>query len=185
LNTFGRQCNLIYDTCLENPCQNNGTYLNSEQPNEFQCVCDNRYYGKQCELEKLAVKLYFNGSVIHTGGVVQYFRLNFISLDLILVHQRVFISLPNVIFTVHGDDKAPEVILTKFYVNKKINIYLISLQINETSINETIQLTEKSQCMPVTTLWSTTEGIYGKKYSTTLCTFLFQIFFQSSIILFV
>jgi hypothetical protein len=185
LNTFGRQCNLIYDTCLENPCQNNGTCLNSEQPNEFQCVCDNRYYGKQCELEKLTVKLYFNGSVIHTGGVVQYFRLNFISLDLILVHQRVFISLPNVIFTVHGDDKAPEVILTKFYVNKKINIYLISLQINETSINETIQLTEKSQCMPVTTLWSTTEGIYGKKYSTTLCTFLFQIFFQSSIILFV
>jgi hypothetical protein len=160
LNTFGSRCGLIYDSCIENRCQNNGTCLNGDKPNEFLCICNNRYYGKQCEFEKLTVELHFNGSIMHTGVVVQYFRLNFISLDLTLIHQRVFITLPNVLFTVHDDDKAPEVILIKFYTNKQIMIHLISFQIDVILINETIQLTETDRCMPVRMLWPTTESMY-------------------------
>ena len=109
-NTFGRRCDLTYDSCIQNPCRNNGTCLTTEKFNAFLCICNNRYYGMLRELEKQAARLYFNGSIIHAGVVVQYFRQNFITLDLILVDQHVFNSLPNVIFIFHDNERFPEII---------------------------------------------------------------------------
>jgi hypothetical protein len=160
LNKFGQRCDLIHDKCDPNPCQNDGTCFATSELNNFFCLCNDRYYGEKCEVEKPAVRLYINESVNHRGAVVQYFSINFYSLDLVLVHQQIFVSLPHDLFYLHTPRKAaPDIIIVKLYSNLPVRTYLISVQINVQSINGMCQVSEKTLCAPVHTLFAPGEGM--------------------------
>ncbi|CAF1433313.1 unnamed protein product [Adineta steineri] len=152
LNQYGRRCNLFYDKCLSNPCQNNGICLISSKPDQFSCKCSSQFYGDLCELQTQAVTLFLNESVYHEGAVIQYFHINFLSLDLILTHQGVFRHLPNILSYFYMTKTAPDIIIVKLYSNNEMKLYLISLQLNVISINETTFINETNHCKHVRSL---------------------------------
>ncbi|CAF4054909.1 unnamed protein product [Adineta steineri] len=152
LNQYGRRCNLFYDKCLSNPCQNNGICLISSKPDQFSCKCSSQSYGDLCELRTQAVTLFLNESVYHEGAVIQYFHINFFSLDLILTHQDVFRHLPNILSYFYMTKTAPDIIIVKLYSNNEMKLYLISLQLNVISINETTYINNTNHCKHVRSL---------------------------------
>lgn len=158
LNEIGHQCDLIHDKCHRNPCQNNGTCISTSKPNQFFCLCDDYHYGDECQLKKRSVRLYINKSSSHQASVVQYFDINFFSLDLLLVHQSVYMNLPGLLQYLYDVKTAPAIVLVKLYSNTQSAIYLISIQIDVESINGTTEVTEGNRCIHVQTLFKTTEG---------------------------
>ena len=162
LNQYGRRCDLLYDKCLSNPCQNNGVCFPSSKPDQFSCKCTPEFDGDLCELQNEAVILTINESPIHEGAVIQYFYMNYYSLELILAHQDVFRRLPNVLFYLHGTNTAPEIILAKLYTNGEARIYLISIQFDVTSINVTTYMKMVNLCKDVRSLFPWNEGMSSK-----------------------
>ena len=158
LNEIGHRCDLIHDKCHPNPCQNNGTCLSTSKPNQFFCLCDDYHYGDECQLEKRSVRLHINKSSSHRAAVVQYFDINFFSLDLLLVHQHVYINLPDLLHYLYVGKTAPGIIVVKLYSNTQNEIYLISIQIDVESINGTTEVNERNRCVHVQTLFQTKEG---------------------------
>jgi hypothetical protein len=125
-------------------------------------MCTHLYYGKQCELLKQAISLYINQSIEHKAVVIQYFQIDFSSLNLILVQQTVFAPLPSFLPYLHDKSRAPEIIVAKRYTELHCDIYIISLQINQinvTLINVTTQLGEINRCVNVRTLFPINEGM--------------------------
>ncbi|CAF1051471.1 unnamed protein product [Rotaria magnacalcarata] len=167
-NMFGEQCNIEYDRCSSNPCQNNGSCYPVARPDSFVCTCTEEYYGHCWELEKPDINLYINRSVNHIAAVIQYFDIDFISLDLILVHQQVYRILPKLIEYRHKRKTIPEIILVKLYssqVELPLQFYLISVHINVTSIYATIQVNEKNRCINIRTLMTDNSTQWISNYS--------------------
>jgi hypothetical protein len=158
LNAIGPRCDLKNDQCDSNPCQNGGTCFATSELNNVFCLCDNAHYGKTCQSLKRAVRLYINESVEHRAALVQYFEINFRSLDLILVEKRLYAKLPHKLDYLHKRKKAPEIIVVNLYSDAQVETYLISLQINVESINGTTEVSEKNRCAPVHTLFAPKEG---------------------------
>jgi hypothetical protein len=158
LNKMGHRCDLIHDQCHPNPCRNDGTCFSTPLPNQYLCLCDDFHYGDQCQLEKRGVRLQMKKSPSHRAAVVQYFDINFISLDLLLIHQRVHLNLPDQLHYLYNEKRAPHIIVVKFYSGSENEIYLISIQIDVESINGTSELNETNRCSRVETLFPINEG---------------------------
>jgi hypothetical protein len=160
LNEIGHQCELIHDRCDSNPCYNNGTCLSTPEVNRFICLCDEYHYGDQCQLKKrgVQVQLEIKNIPSHRAAVVQYFDINFFTLDLILVDQYVHNNLPELLRYLHVGKTAPNIIVVKFYSNTQSEIYLISIQIDVESIIGTIEMNEANHCANVETLFPIKEG---------------------------
>ena len=159
LNKIGHRCDLIHDRCDSNSCYNNGTCVSTSEPNRFTCLCDEYHYGDQCQLEKRGVRLQMKNIPNHLAAVVQYFDIDFVSLDLLLVDQRVYGNLPDLLRYFHIRKTAPGIIVVKFYSNiEKGDIYLISIQIDVESINGTIEMNKTNHCAHVETLFPRKEG---------------------------
>jgi len=124
---FGDQCDLEHDKCLPNPCQNNGSCHSTSRPDTISCLCTEEYRGKNCELTKPEIKLNINESVNHVAAVVQYFDIDLTSLNLILVHQQVYRTLPTVLEYRPEDETVLKMILVKLWGNivKKNNNLLL------------------------------------------------------------
>ncbi|CAF3925386.1 unnamed protein product [Rotaria sp. Silwood1] len=155
LYEIGYRCDLMYDKCHSNPCRNHGTCLSTTKPQEFICLCDEYHYGYRCQLEKRAIRLYITRNPPHQATAVQYFDINFVSLDLLLVHQRVDVHLPNFLHYLFGEQITTKLIVVKLYSNMQSNIYLISIRIDGESINGTTEVSEKTHCPHVQTLFQT------------------------------
>jgi hypothetical protein len=121
-------------------------------------MCDEYHYGDQCQLKKGGVQLEIKNIPSHLAAVVQYFDLNFFTLDLILVNQHIYVNLPDLLHYQHIKKTAPEIIVMKFYSGTEKDIYLISIQIDVESINGTTELNETNRCVNVRTLFPTKEG---------------------------
>ncbi|UJR07018.1 hypothetical protein I4U23_011306 [Adineta vaga] len=163
---YGHRCELLYDQCTRNPCENNGTCLPSVKPTEYYCMCTNLYYGKRCELSKQIVSLYINETVEHKAIIIQYFRIDVFTLKLILISQYIYKRLPNQMTDLHSEMKPPDIIVAKQYIDiNQVNIYILSLQINVTSINTTTQMSEMNRCINVRMLFPKNEDkIHVYKY---------------------
>jgi hypothetical protein len=101
------------------------------------------------------VKLYINESIDHAAAVVQYFVINFTSLNLILFHQQVNRTLPDSLEYRHKGQTAPDIILVKLYssdIEIPVELYLISVHLNVTTINATTQVIEKTRCKDIHTI---------------------------------
>ncbi len=125
LNKIGHRCDLIHDQCDPNPCENDGTCLSTPSPNRLICFCDDYHYGDQCQLKKRSVQFYIEKSPSHLAAVVQYFDINFFTLDLLLVHQCVYTNLPDMLNYMYNEKIVPGIIVVKLYSNRQSDIYLI------------------------------------------------------------
>ncbi|CAF1402463.1 unnamed protein product, partial [Adineta ricciae] len=155
---YGYRCGLIYDQCNENPCENNGTCLPSNKPSEYHCVCKSFYYGKRCQLSKQIVTLHVNGTVEHKAIIIQYFRLDRFTLKLILISQRIYKQLPSQLTDFQNEMKPPDIVIAKQYIDiNQVNIYILSLQINASSLNIIVQMNELNRCINVRMLFQKDE----------------------------
>jgi hypothetical protein len=160
LNKIGDRCDLTHDKCDPNPCQNNGICLSTSKPNRFFCSCDDYHYGDKCQSEKLSIRLYINKSSSHLAAVVQYFDINFFSLDLLLINQSVHDNLPDLLHYPYEEKKAPKIIVVKLYYSNTQNaIYLISIQIDVKPMNGTTEVAEGNRCLHVQTLFEPEKSI--------------------------
>lgn len=165
LSRLGDRCQLKYDLCDRNPCLNNGICLPTSQLNSYFCLCTEEYYGNKCHLKKHSVHLRISENLDDRVALVQYFDINFVTLELILVHQHLYDSLPQSLFYLHEQTKkAPAVIVVKLYSNTKIDTYVISLQIEVEWIEGTTELSERNRCAYVDTLLPIQKGAFIKKH---------------------
>jgi hypothetical protein len=119
--------------------------------NEFICDCTPEYEGIQCEKKKESIFLPIsqNDSIEYDGIVVQYFNINFKTLELKLVNQSVHLDLPDSLSYSYNEKTAPEIILLKIYLSEQFEIYLLSLQTN----NVITSITEENHCHHVKKLF--------------------------------
>ena len=158
LHMIGHRCELTFDRCDPNLCQNNGKCLSTPKPNEFICLCDEFYYGNLCQFPKRGIRLIVKQSLAHRAVVLQYFDINLIALDLFLLHQRIYIQLPDLIYYLYEEKRAPKISIVKLYSHGRTDIYLLSIQTDAESVNETTEITERNHCVHVETLFSRKEG---------------------------
>ena len=155
---FGERCEIKHDQCSITPCLNNGTCYPASRPDSTTCICTEEYQGNRCQYRKPEVTLYINESVEHLAAVVQYFDIDFLTLNLILVHQEVYRILPKYFEHRHGQKTAPEIILVKLYSSPSNEIlpeiYPISIHINVTTIYATSQVLESNRCVDIRCLLS-------------------------------
>ncbi|CAF1470016.1 unnamed protein product [Adineta ricciae] len=166
LKRYGRRCELSHDECNRNPCENNGTCLSSIKPMDYYCSCAHLYYGKRCELLRQIVSLHINGTVEYRAMVIQYFRIDLATLNLILISQHVYQQLPEQLTVFHNELKPPDIIVAKQYLgDNQVNIYIIALQTHVTSANIFTDLRETNRCVNIRTLFSLHDDqIHAYKY---------------------
>ena len=154
LNHIGQRCALIPDVCKEDPCANNGTCYQRSKPNEYKCECTEEYAGKTCkERVRIAhLNLKENMTLAAAGMVIQAFDVHSVTLELTRVHQSIYSTLPRSFRYPHGDRIAPALILLKLYLRESKSLHLLSVQINQTSINADVSIDEDNQCKPTSEL---------------------------------
>jgi hypothetical protein len=100
MDHFGPSCNLKYDGCKSNPCLNNASCFSLYDisgETSYECICLERFYGKQCELEKAFIRIDLSNLStlsIH-ATVVQFSSRDSESIfKLFVEHQQVYKGLP-------------------------------------------------------------------------------------------
>ena len=159
LGRSGSRCDVIHDTCQYRPCRNQGICFAGPGVHDFFCLCDNQHHGKACELEKLSVKISIAKTPAHRAAIVQYFHINFKTLDLILADQRLYNKLPHVLDYMHKQTTAPEIVVAKLYSDDPMRMYLISLQVAAIRINVSTIMSEANHCPDVRTLVNSTQSM--------------------------
>jgi hypothetical protein len=105
-----------------------------------------------------AVNLKINESVEYEAAVVQYFDIDFSSLNLNLVHQHHYRNLPHSLEYWHDKGTAPALILAKLYSGTQTETYLISLHISVRSIDGVTYISEENRCVHVRILFQANKG---------------------------
>jgi hypothetical protein len=88
----------------------------------------------------------------HRGAVIQYLRIDFVSLDVHLVDQQVFKTFPHRVEYFHSDPQTtlPEIVLAKLYSSDKDSIpadlFLLSVHLNVSFLTGTTQISEINRC---------------------------------------
>ncbi|CAF1972195.1 unnamed protein product [Rotaria magnacalcarata] len=155
-NRYGQRCHIEHDYCKLDECLNGGTCLPSSTPNKIICLCPDHFYGSYCQWKTSFSNISLHTNLNYEGIVIQYFHINFISLDLILVHQQIHKNLPS--FIEYQDDQitTPTIVLAKLYSSYhqdiEPNLYLLSLQINVSSIIGIVSINEQNQCLNIESL---------------------------------
>ena len=154
LNHYGQRCLIEHDVCLSNPCLNDGSCFPDSQPDQVICHCTKKYSGSHCQWKQPSIDLSLSINRPYRGAVIQYFRIDSISLDLILVEQQVFGTLPEHLEYFHADLKTtlPDIVLAKVYSSHE-DLYLLSvhLHLHLFSVNGTTQISSINQCEHIRT----------------------------------
>jgi hypothetical protein len=157
-NRLGERCEIEHSACLSATCLNNGSCLPEKQPDRFVCVCADGYFGSQCQWTKPSIRLSLRSDLSYAAGVIQHFRIDFISLGLIVVDQQVFKRLPLHIQSDPDDRRTiPDIITVKLYSSHddlSPDLYLLSVQINVISLRGTTEISSINRCEHVRTFSS-------------------------------
>lgn len=144
LNRFGPRCNLYYDDCQSNPCQNNGICYQTYDPTgmrPFMCECQNTFYGEMCQNSKSAIYIQISPTSFTDdtlASVVQYYDVNHVTLKLILHHQQVSFGILSHLQFNHDQNEAPVLGVLKRYISlSSAQYYILYIQPKKTSINIT------------------------------------------------
>ena len=150
---YGTRCGLTYDQCWSNPCKNNGSCLASTSNlTKTNCICNEDYYGNQCQFEKEKIDLTVRKNNVSGVSVIQYFSIDFTTLDLTLAHQEVLEQSPDHLHYRYSTNYAPQIVLLKNYQDIETqypSIFLLLLAINEKNINASTALTDENVCFNV------------------------------------
>ena len=155
LNRLGDRCDIVHDYCRITPCLNNGSCYPSSAPDKIICICTEYYYGAYCELRKPYIHLSMIDYEQYGGVVVQYFEIDFTSLDLTLVHQQVHRQLPPSIEYLHGGVTIPEIIVAKLYRShdrSSLDLYLLAVNTNATQIDGITEITDLNRCAHINSI---------------------------------
>ena len=155
---FGIHCHLKHEQCLSNPCQHNGTCSPRSTPGLFHCRCQSSYDGDQCERKRAVSQLHIQKRDGYRGAVVQYLNLNQAELNLVLLDQKVYHSLPKSLSYLNTAKEFAELVLVRLYSDVFLGLYLIALHINMSSVNGSTVLNESSRCLPVRDFFGKHEG---------------------------
>ena len=150
LDYIGLRCEISPNKCLEKPCRNGGTCYQRSKPSDFKCECTDAYTGDTCVKRKLSVLLYMNlhQNLKYRAILVRYMQIDYMTLELTLVSQRVFTRLPGNLTYSHGNPTAPEIVLLTLYYTDHADVYLISLRIGEKSISAHTSIGDHNRCRP-------------------------------------
>ena len=153
LNVYGTRCGLVHDQCWSNPCKNNGTcYPSTSDFTKINCVCHKDYYGKMCEIKKEAIDLTIHANNVSGVTLVQYFYIDFRSLDLTLAHQSSHKQPPDYLHYPYASMYSPNIVLLKSFSDtsqRYPKIFVSSVSINEKKVNSSTTLTDKNLCVNV------------------------------------
>ena len=147
---YGDRCILEYDPCASNPCLNGGSCQSTERLDEVFCSCRKEYYGTKCQLMKSFIRVSLQTIDPHAASVVQYFDIDSFSLDLRLVHQQVYTSLPRLIEHYRETRIATVIVLTKLYSSPsdvQPNFYLLLLHHNVLSVQGQTNISSDNECL--------------------------------------
>ena len=96
---------------------NNGSCVLGSQSYLVICICTKECLGAQCQWKRLSILLSLSIGAPYRGAVIQLFEIDLISLDLSLVDQQVFRTLPQLIEYFHDEQTTtiPNIVLAKVY----------------------------------------------------------------------
>jgi hypothetical protein len=153
LNRYGDRCSIEHDRCLFNPCLNNGSCFPDSQPDQVICICTKEYSGSRCQWRRPSIRLSLSINLQHRGAVVQFLQIDLISLNLNLIDQQVFRTLPPLIEYFHRDQKTtlPDIVLAKIYsshedLSPDIHLLSVHLNLHRFSLHGTTQISSLNQC---------------------------------------
>ena len=153
LNRVGHRCSIEHDGCLSSPCLHGGSCFPDSKPGRVICVCPREYFGSECQSRRPSIRLSVSlTSPEHRGAVIQYLRIDLVSLDVHLVDQQVFKTFPPLVEYFHSDPQTtlPEIVLTKLYSTDKDSIpadlYLLSVHLNISFLTGTTQISKINRC---------------------------------------
>ena len=169
---LGDRCEIEHDLCRSNPCHNGGSCFPSAKPDQFVCFCSIEYYGTTCQWEKSSLRLSLDINVHYVGLVLQFFDIDFTSLDLHLVHQRASKShLPSIEYF-RDTNTVPAIVLAKLYSSHQDSspeLYLLAVHDAVMSVKGKTQLSESTRCPHSQTL------LEGQYISPSFCFSLLKI----------
>ena len=152
-NQYGDRCDIEHERCQSSSCFNGGTCHLTSMPDQIECSCTDQYFGPQCQWRKSVHHLSLQTNLTYSAVVIQYFTINFASLYLILVNQQVHTALPSFIqYLPQNQIASPEIVVAKLYsFGREVssNLYLLSLQINASSIIGATLINEHNRCVDV------------------------------------
>ena len=154
-NRHGDRCDIEHEGCRYNPCRNGASCFPTSSPDRVECFCTKKFYGSHCQLKKSSIRLFLNENLHYAAAVIQFFDFDWISLDLLLVHQQVHRFLPGLIEYDHDQRTAPSIVLAKLYLSAddvSPEFYLLSLSTNVTFIDGRTQMSQINRCPHVRTL---------------------------------
>ena len=151
LNRYGDRCSLEHDRCLSHPCLHGGSCLPDVQPDRVICICTKEYSGVQCQRRRPSIDFFLSSTPQHRGAVIQYLRINVISLHLDLLDQQVFETLSQHVKYFHSDlqTSIPDIVLAKLYSSDEDSLpalYLLSVHLNLFSFAATTEISSLNQC---------------------------------------
>ena len=176
---MGQRCELSPDKCSHNPCKNGGKCLRSSKPNDYVCQCTEEYRGKICIEEKPSVHLQLkhNLTSAYQVVVVQYLKIDFVSLKLNIVGQKVYRQPPPSVAYYDDTSPVPEIVLLRLYYADRSDQYALSIRTDQTSIRTVTFITEHNRCKLAHSFLTNEEGSIiryhqmCKKHSELLCFF--------------
>ena len=130
------------------------------------CICRREYSGSLSQFRRPSIHLSLAMNPQYRGAVIQYFRIDFISLHLNLVDQRIFLTLPENLKYFHSNLQTtlPEVVIAKLYSSDEnsvpADLYLLSVHLNVSFINGTTQISPINRCEHIRTFSSGTLVIF-------------------------
>ena len=159
---IGRRCELSTGKCSGNPCENGATCTQRSKSSEFDCECTETYHGKLCELPKpsISLQLKYNASLAYQPMVVQYLKIDFVTLALQVVGQVVFRTVPGTLNYLYESTTTPEIVLIRLRHRNQQDIYLVSLQVSEIPMPINTSMNEHNRCKPVRSLLDNNEGTF-------------------------
>jgi hypothetical protein len=171
---YGTRCRLTYDQCSSNPCKNNGTcYASTSDITKVNCLCNQDYYGEFCQSGKETIEFTVNKSNVSGISVVQYFYIEWTTLDLTLAHQVGLEQPPDHLQYRYAKTFAPNIVLLKNYPSIDIKyptIFLLLLSANEKNITVSITLADTKLCLNVDQILKNLHGKISRylKFDTTV-----------------
>ncbi|CAF2101483.1 unnamed protein product [Rotaria magnacalcarata] len=144
---YGDRCEIQHDICQFNRCLNNGICV-PESTHKIFCLCTEFFFGDRCQWKKSSFHLILESQIYFQGVVIQYFDIDFISFDLIFLHQQVYEILPSSLQYQHHQNQMPAIVLARLYTSFHIspNLYLLSLHIQSVSIDGKTFISQDNQC---------------------------------------
>ena len=150
LNRYGPRCSIEHDACLSNTCLNNGSCFPDIELDRFICLCRKEYFGSRCEMKRSSIDFSLSIDLPYRGLVLQVLQIELSSLELILLQQRVFVTIPQQMEHHHSDKLLMTgIVVAKLYSSSEVSLadlHLLSVYENVFSIDGRTNISSINRC---------------------------------------